>query len=138
LANEEAPLVKTLTADVDAVAAGADGTVNIGRAPFDGTITAVNYVPNATLTGANTDSRTLSIINKGQSGSGTTSVASKAFTSGVNAPASDETPLTLSGTAANLNVVQGDILAFVSTHVGSTGLADPGGLVEIDITRTNA
>jgi hypothetical protein len=137
MANEEAPLVKTLTGDTDAVAAGADATTNIGRAPFSGTVTQVTYAPNATLTGANTDSRTLSIINKGQSGTGTTSVATLAFTSGVNATASDEKALTLSGTPANLNVVQGDILAFVSTHVGS-GLADPGGLVEIDITRTNA
>jgi hypothetical protein len=137
MANEEAPLVKTLVGDTDAVAAGSDATVNVGRAPFSGTVTQATYAPNATLTGANTDSRTLSIINKGQSGTGITSVATLAFTSGVNAPASDEKALTLSGTAANLNVAQGDILAFVSTHVGA-GLADPGGLVEIDITRTNA
>jgi hypothetical protein len=134
--TDQAPLVKRLLGDTDAVVAGADKTENIGPAPFDGTVTAVTYSPNSVLTGANTDSRTISIINKGQAGSGSTTVASKAFTSGVNAPASDETDITLSGTAANLVVAQGDMLAFVSTHVGSTGLADPGGLVSVSISRS--
>lgn len=133
--TDRAPLVQKMVADTDAVAANADKTENIGAAPFDGTITGVTFAPNSVLTGANTDSRTISVINKGQAGSGSTTVASKAFTSGVNAPASDETDITLSGTAANLVVVQGDMLAFVSTHVGSTGLADPGGLVSISLSR---
>jgi hypothetical protein len=133
--TDRAPLVRTLTADTDAVGAGADKTENIGTAPFDGVVSAVTFSPNATLTGANTDSRTISIVNKGQAGSGSTTIASKAFTSGVNAPASDETPVTLSVTPADLVVAQGDMLAFVSTHVGSTGLADPGGLVAVTFTR---
>lgn len=134
--TDQAPLVRTLTADADAAAAGADKTTIIGKAPFAGTVTAARFMANSVLTGANTDSRTLSIVNRGQAGSGTTSVASKAFTSGVNAPAGDETAITLSGTAADLVVAEGDVLAFVSTHVGSTGLADPGGHVEVDISRS--
>jgi hypothetical protein len=88
------------------------------------------------LTGANTDSRTIVLVNKGQSGSGTAIVATKAFTSGVNAAADDETTITLSGTAGNLVVAAGDILAWQSTHVGSTGLADPGGMAVIAITHS--
>ena len=133
--TDRAPLVKDIEADTDAVGAAADGSVTIGRAPFAGTVSAVTYTPNAQLTGVNTESRTLSVINKGQDGNGTTSVASKAFVSGVNANDFDETTITLSGTPANLVVAEGDILAFVSTHVGTTGLADPGGHVKISISR---
>jgi hypothetical protein len=131
-----APMVRDLTANAAAVAAGSDLTTIVGEAPYAGTVTAVTYAPNANLTGANTESRTLSVVNKGTDGNGTTSVASKAFTSGVNALDYDETDITLSGTAANLVVAAGDILAFVSTHVGSTGLADPGGRISITVTRS--
>jgi hypothetical protein len=134
--TDRAPLVKDIEADVDTVAAGADASTTIGRAPFAGIVTAVTYTPNAQLNGADTDTRTVSIINKGQDGNGTTSVASKAFTSGVNANDFDETPITLSGTAGHLDVAEGDILAFVSAHGGSTGLADPGGHVKVSINRS--
>lgn len=133
--TDQAPLVKKIEVDTDAVAAASDGTFPIGEAPFAGTVTEVTYIPRSTLTGANTDSRTLAVVNKGQSGAGSTSVASKAFTSGVNAPAGDETAITLSGTPANLTVVEGDVLVATSTHVGSTGLADPGGKIQVTISR---
>lgn len=133
--SEQAPLVRTLEADVDATAAAADGSFPLGPCPFDGTVTSVTYIPKATLTGANTESRTLAVVNKGAAGAGSTSVASKAFVSGVNAPASDETEITLSGTAANLEVAEGDVLVVTSTHVGATGLADPGGRVVVEISR---
>lgn len=126
-----------LEAVVPAVATASDDTTMIGRVPFAGTVASVTYAPDATITGANTNSRTLSIVNRGSAGSGSTSVASKAFTSGVNAAAGDETAITNSATGADLVVAEGDILAWVSTHVG-TGLADPGGLVTIAIQRTNA
>lgn len=134
--SSKAPLVGTMEVDTDAVAAAADASRVVGKAPYAGTVTAVTYTPNAQLTGADTDSRTLAVVNKGADGNGTTSVASKAFTSGVNANDFDETAITLSGTAANLEVAEGDILAFTSTHVGSTGLADPGGKVRISISRS--
>jgi hypothetical protein len=134
--SSQAPLERILEVDTDAVAAGSDADKVIGAAPFAGTVTAVTYTPNATLTGANTDSRTLSVINKGADGNGTTSVASKAFVSGVNANDFDETVITLSGTPANLVVADGDILNFNSLHIGSTGLADPGGKVRVTISRT--
>lgn len=134
--SSKAPLVDVMEENAPAVAAASDKSTVIGAAKFDGTITAVTYTPDGQLTGANTDSRTLAVVNKGTDGNGTTSVASKAFTSGVNADDFDETALTLSGTAANLNVIQGQILAFTSTHVGSTGLADPGGKVRVTISRT--
>lgn len=132
---DTAPLIRTIEADVPAVAAGSDAENGVGTAPFAGTVSAVSYIPSTVLTGANTDSRTLVLVNKGQAGAGTTVVATKAFTSGVNAPADDETTITLSATAANLVVADGDVLVWQSTHVGSTGLADPGGLAHVEITR---
>lgn len=134
--TDTAPLVHSFEKNVAAVIAGSDLETDIGIAPFDGVISKVSYVASTVLTGANTDSRTGKVVNKGQAGAGTTAPATKAFTSGVNAPADDETTITLSATAADLVVAQGDILVWQSNHVGSTGLADPGGLVHVEITRS--
>lgn len=112
------------------VAAGSDFVSPIGTVDQDCTISAVTYISQAAITGANTNNRTLSVINKGQAGSGSTSVASKNFASGTNAAAFDETTITNTVTTADLDAVAGDVLAFSSVHVG-TGIADPGGVVEI-------
>jgi hypothetical protein len=85
--------------------------------------------------GANTNSRTLNVINKGQAGAGSTSVASLALVSGTNLAAFAPSAVTLSGTANNLVVAVGDVLQIQSLAVG-TGIADPGGEFEILIDRT--
>lgn len=131
-----APKYDTYQMVVAATAAAADFEVALFTAPYAGVVTSVNYITDTTLTGANTESRTILLINKGQAGAGTTTVASKAFTSGVNATAFDATAITLSATAADLVLVAGDVLAFKSLHVGSTGLADPGGTVEVTVARS--
>jgi hypothetical protein len=133
---DSAPLVKHYEATVPAVAAGSDKESNVVDVELAGTVSSVLYIPDTVLTGANTESRTIVLVNKGQSGAGTTIVATKAFTSGVNAAADDETAITLSATAANLVVADGDILAWQSNHVGATGLADPGGRAVVEITRS--
>lgn len=130
-----APFKRTLFADAPAVAAGSDKSTVVGEVIEAGVVGNVSYVPASDITGANTDSRTFNLINKGQDGNGTTVIATLAMTSGVNASDFDEKALTLSGTAANLVVAAGDILAFASVHVGSTGLADPGGKVQVEINR---
>lgn len=134
--TETAPQITTIERNVPAAAAGADAETDLDFVAVTGTVTTVTYIPATVLTGANTDSRTIVLVNKGQSGAGTTIVATKAFTSGVNAPADDATAITLSGTAANLVVTAGDVLVWQSTHVGSTGLADPGGLAHLELTRS--
>jgi hypothetical protein len=133
--SDRAPRVATIQARMNALGVAVDATEELAVAPFDGNITRVAYIPDTTLTGANTNSRTLTLVNKGATGAGSTTAATLAFTAGVNATANDETDLALSGTAANLVVASGDVLAFVSTHVG-TGIADPGGLVQVDITSS--
>lgn len=131
-----APLTRQFQTLLPATAAGADFVAVICTAPFAGTLSAASYIADTTLTGANTDSRTLNIHNRGQAGSGTTVMATKAFTSGVNATQYDETTLTLTSTAADLIVAEGDVISVQSLHVGGTGLADPGGTVVITLTRS--
>lgn len=137
MANEAAPLTETLeSGSVASAAANADASGRYVRVPFAGTVTGARVVTAAAITGANTESRTIQLFNRGQAGSGTTLVASKAFVSGVNATADDDTALTLSATAADLVVAAGDVLEFVSLHVGSTGLAGPEFTGYVDVART--
>lgn len=124
--------IEGFTAEIPAAAANATTTTVVVEVPKDGKVTKVVYVPKAGITGANTDSRTLALVNKGDDGAGSTSVASLALTSGVNATAFDAKEITLSGTAANKAVDAGDVLVLTSTHVG-TGIADPGGRVIVSI-----
>lgn len=133
--SERAPYVTRLTADVPAVAQAATASTAILEAPFAGTVTAVSYTPVANITGDSTNSRTLTLVNKGTDGNGTTVVATLAYTTGVNATDFNEDALTLSAVEGATTVAEGAILAWVSTHVAS-GLADPGGLVQIDFSRT--
>lgn len=112
--------------------AGNDLNTNVLVCPQDGTVTAVTYTTVTAITGANTNTRSVSLVNKKQDGSGTTVIATLQFNSGVNTVAADEKTITLSATAADLNVSAGDVLQWQSTHVG-TGIADPGGLVAVSI-----
>jgi hypothetical protein len=113
--------------------AGSNLNSNVLRAPSDSTVSAVTYAPVTVITGANTNTRSVSLVNKGQSGAGNTVVATIQYNSGVNAVAADENTVTLSGTPANLNLSAGDILQWQSTAVG-TGIADPGGLVCVTVS----
>ncbi len=118
------PYTQTRQTEVAAAAQAADVSGAYVKAPFAGSVTAAAIIASAAITGANTDSRTVQLHNRGQAGSGTTLVASKAFTTGVNAAADDETALTLSAVADATDVAEGDILEFTSLHVGD-GLAAP-------------
>lgn len=132
---DTAPLKRTVEVDCEPVTILATGAQNV-RAPFAGTVSKVSYTALAAVTGANSPaSRTLSVINHGQAGAGSTVVASLALVSGVNLVAFDERALTLSATAADLVVAEGDILEFRSAAVGGTGLVDPGGTAVIEFTR---
>lgn len=118
---------------VAASGATADTLEHICSAPFAGTVSKVSFIADATLTGANTNSRTYTLVNETQS----LTAATKAFTSGVNATVSVLTDITLSGTAANLVVAAGDTIAGVTTHVGGSGLADVAGVWEVTFSRAD-
>lgn len=128
-----APFGTTLQTAVQPQAtAGSNLNTNVFRCPADATVSAVTYAPVTAITGANTNTRSVSLVNKGQAGAGNTVVATIQYNAGVNAAAADENAVTLSGTPANLNVAAGDILQWQSTAVG-TGIADPGGLVVVTV-----
>jgi hypothetical protein len=130
-----APLVRVREEVVPAVStAGNDDDTVIGQAPFAGTVAKVEYVPEAAITGAATNNRTLSLINKGQAGSSNTVVASLNFGNGTNAAANNEVALTLSATASDLVVAEGDTLVWRSLHIG-TGITDPGGVARVTFGR---
>jgi hypothetical protein len=131
---EKAPFVKTLTATTGNVAQGSTDSFSVGEAPFDGEVISVSFTPEAAVTGDDTNKRTYTLVNKGQNGSGTTVIATLDLVSGNNLVAFDEKAFTLSAVEGATKVSKGDIFAFVSTHAG-TGLADPGGRVEIQISR---
>lgn len=117
--------------------AGSNLNTNVFRAPSAGTVSSVTYSTVTAITGANTNTRSVSLVNKGQAGAGTTVIATLQFNSGVNTTASDEKTITLSSTAADLVVAAGDILQWQSTAV-LTGIADPGGLVCVTVAATYA
>lgn len=126
---------QTLQANIPPTAITTDDAFVIGAVDRAGTVTEVTYVPEADITGAATNNRTLSVINKGSDGDGTTVVATLTFASGVNATDFDAKTITLHATAANLVVAAGDVLAFSSVHA-NTGIADPGGLATVKIAAT--
>jgi len=130
-----APLERQEGSTLPSLTAGTAGDQVVARAPFAGTVSAASFIPEAAITGDNTNTRTLTLQNRGQSGSGTTAILTIAFTTGNNAAQFDEKAFTLSGTAANLVVASGDIIAVVET-VGGTGLANPGGRVEVTFSRS--
>ena len=134
--TEQAPRVETLEYNQPAISTvGNSDTSILGEAPFDGTVTEVTFTPDAAITGANTNTRLHRVVNRGRTGTGTDVVASLQYNSGVNAAAGDEKTITLSGTAANLVVEEGEVLAFESNAV-ATGIADPGGHVTVTLSRS--
>lgn len=133
--TDKAPNVKTLEATIPAATIAADVDQTVTEAPFAGTVTGVKLVPEAAVTGDNTNTRTFTLVNKGQSGTGTTVIATLALTTGVNLAAFDEKAFTLSAVAGATTVAAGDVLAVVEVHGGS-GLVHSGGRVLIDIARS--
>jgi hypothetical protein len=123
--------------------AGNDTVTIVCSAPIEGEIVDVKYIPKANITGAATNNRSFALVNKGTAGSGTTSVASLAFSASTvtatayvpkTIPLSESPVINSNGVFAQRRVTEGDVLVFTSTHVG-TGIADPGGLLELEIHR---
>jgi hypothetical protein len=85
---------------------------------------AASIISLTTLTGANTESRTVQVFNRGQAGSGTTLMASKAFTSTRqrDGRGRDE-PDPLGQRQRISSWRQATSIEVKSLHVGATGLA---------------
>lgn len=131
---DSAPLVRSIETTVPALGAGVAGDQTVGEAPFAGTLTAASFTPEANITGDATNKRTLTIVNKGADGNGATVMATLDFVAGVNATDFNEQAFTLSAVPGATTVAAGDILA-VAEAVAGAGLANPGGLVTLELTR---
>ena len=129
-----APLTRVIERNVPAVGAALSDDTVIGQAEFDATVSAVQYIPETTITGAATNNRRVELRNAGQTGAGVVTPATLTFGAGTNAAGNDERVIPLSAAPADLTIVAGDTLVWRSLPVG-TGIADPGGLVRITLSR---
>lgn len=120
---------------VPPVAQAAGAETILGTVPVGGVVTAVTYAPNDDITGADTNTRAVTLYNRGDDGEGTTVVATLQFDNGIDASEFVGSAITLSQTPANLAVASGDVLSFASDEVAS-GLADPGGYVTVTVERS--
>jgi len=100
----------------------------IFTAPFRCEITSILIVPAAAVTGADSNSTYLNLINRGTAGSGTTEIGSYDLTTGNNLATSDEK--VLYAPATPLAVSDGNVLAFIFEKHGS-GLLVPALLVQV-------
>jgi hypothetical protein len=131
-----APRVVTLDQHANPVATvGNTEDTTVGKAPWAGVVTKVEYVPDAAQAGAATNSRTLQLFNRRQDGTGTSLVAELALVSGVNLVAADAKDITLTAVVADKTFAAGDEFEWISLAVG-TGIADPGGLVRVELTKS--
>jgi hypothetical protein len=126
------PAGQTYEATIPAQTAATDVDNIVAEAPFDGVVTGVSIIPEAAVTGDDTDTRTFTLINKGQSGAGTTVVATLALETGVNLVAFDEKAFDLSEDEEDLEVTAGDVLVIAEVTPGN-GLAHSGGRIQVTI-----
>ena len=131
--------------DVTSLISGANFSCPIGRAPFAGRVTLVEYIPaNAVLASTNVANtvRTFTLYNRKTDGAGTTALARGALTSaaasqtafgtGLQDNVASTLPLT---TTALLTFAAGDVLEWESSFSGSTGGIDPGGRAIVTYAR---
>jgi len=111
--------------------AGTAKEVALFRAPFRCVVTAVEFIPSAAITGANTNYFTLNVRNR-TTGAGTAIPAALAFVSGVDGVASTPKTITVSATAADLALAEGDVVT-CEKAVTASGLACPDGTVIVHI-----
>lgn len=113
---------------------GADQKTMVGRVRRTGLVNSVEFIPNWNQTGVVTNNRTFTLFNRRSDGTGTTTMAIIAMTSGTNFTSGVASSMALQ-TAANRIVAVGDVLELVSLHVGS-GLPDVGGKIVVQQSFT--
>lgn len=108
-------------ADLPATAAaGSVPETTLGEAQFAGVVTEVTVLCEAALTAADATARTLTVLNRGQAGAGTTVVATLVTNlAGGNWVANDEKAFTLTATVADRAFAAGDVFECVETVAGA-------------------
>ncbi|HLA96319.1 MAG TPA: hypothetical protein VK612_11410, partial [Pyrinomonadaceae bacterium] len=80
--SDKAPLQQILEGQSNGVTIAADDSFIIGEVKEAGVVTGASFTPEAASTGDNTNFRTFTVVNKGQSGSGTAVVGTIALLTG--------------------------------------------------------
>lgn len=113
---------------IEAVAAG-DATEEqvIFVAPFDCILESVSITADAAVTGNNTNTKNLNVVNKGSAGVGSTELANLDLATGTDLVAADEKSL---GTVASNTLAEGDVVALEIEKVG-TGVAIPRSVMRV-------
>lgn len=111
------------TGAIPAAAAG-DATAEwvIFEAPFAVVIESVRIIPSAAITGADSNSANLNLINRGTAGAGTTELANRDYASGTDE--AKAVARALYAPADGLSVAAGTVLVLQREKVGN-GLALP-------------
>lgn len=124
------PGIHTATARTPAIGTS-DATSKsvIFRAPFDCRISAIKFIPDTAITGADTNTRHLNIQDEGAAGTGDAEIANKDYTDGVDVTALVADDITMS--SANHQLTEGDILTAEFEEIG-TGQALPAGLIVVE------
>jgi hypothetical protein len=101
-------------------------------ASFAMRIKAVRHVPDTIVTGANTNTTHLNLIDAGASGAGTTEMGNIDYVNGTDTPAEDARAFTTSGsTFTAFTLDAGDVFSLQYEKV-SNGLAIPAGMIVIE------
>jgi hypothetical protein len=111
--------------------AATDFEYTIIAVPWKCRVKKCSVIFDAGITGDNTNYSTIAVKNRLGDGSGTATIASKAFTLGVDATAYRELDL---GAVANNQLFPGDVLTFKKTHT-SAGVILQAGVVKVELVR---
>ena len=95
-------------------------------------LVSATHVPDQTITGADTNSTSLELVNVGTAGVGTAELANRDYLNGTDTTALDGGAFTM---AATLTVAAGSVIVLRYTKVGA-GLAIPAGFIEFIYTIT--
>lgn len=117
---------------VATLALGTSDEVAVFNAPFKCRIKKVGVVFNTAVTGAATNNFGVRYKNKGSGGTGTSVIATKTFSSGVNAAQFDFVNL---GNPSNNDLQENDTVTFEKFETGS-GLEMPDCLAVIEYVKT--
>ncbi len=128
----QAPKEYSWTVNLDAVALDADKDTTVFVAPEDLDISSVEFISSVDYTGADTDTRTLILVNKGTGGAGTDVIATLLLDSGTDADAFEELAIPVTGA----RVAAGDVIVFESNSTGTGILQDTAQLL-VKATRAD-
>jgi hypothetical protein len=119
----------------ESVSAGSSKEWPAFQAPYKLKINSVKIIPQANITGADTNNFKIQVLNKGTNGTGTTVIFEKEFANGTNASAFIETSIPLKSGASNI-VSKGEGISVKKLDQG-TGMDCPEFVVVFDLEVIN-